>query len=314
MILALGPMAGYTDAPFRSIVASLGANYTVSEMVSAMGLLHARADFEPYKHLLAIGKNENNLHAQIFGSKPYYMAEACRKISDMGVFSGIDINMGCSVKKIVNNGEGSALMKNPKLASEVVNACAKSTALPISVKMRIGWNHENINAVEFAQTMQDSGANLLSVHGRTREQMYSGTADWDTIALVKQKVDIPVIANGDIVDASSAKDIIEHTKADGIMIARAAIGNPWIFANVGAFLYNKSYTEPSNKEKCLLLKSHIYAISDFYGENRVIKIARSQIAHYFNRIGKSKHYRVALCQVKDISELIKLVEDYYEEV
>lgn len=314
MILALGPMAGYTDAPFRNIVAEMGANYTVSEMVSAMGLLNARKSFEPYTHLLAKGEKENNLHAQIFGAKPYYMAEACRRIADMGVFSGIDINMGCPMKKIVGNGEGSALMKTPELAAELVSLCTKASPLPISIKMRIGWDRDNINAVDFAKRMQDSGASLLSVHGRTREQMYAGKADWDTIAKVKQAVKIPVIANGDVVDLDSAKAIINHTDADGIMIARAAIGNPWIFARISSFLYNKIYREASNVEKAALVKNHIKAIADFYGESKVHVIGRSQLAHYFSFSNNSKKYRVALSTAKCLNQLMELVDEFYEEI
>lgn len=311
MILSLGPMAGYTDAPFRDIIASMGANHTVSEMVSAVGLMHAKANINVYNHLLAHGKIENNLYAQIFGNNPLYMAEACRKIADMGCFCGIDINMGCPVKKIVNNGEGSALMQTPKLAGEIVKAMVKSSPLPVSVKMRIGWDSEHINALSFAKVLADNGASLISIHGRTREQMYSGNANWDIIADVKSNINIPVIANGDIVDAESAKAILTKTNADGIMIARASIGNPWVFAKIKAFLYNEEYIEPNMSQKGDLVLKHIDAIVDFYGVDRAVKIARSQMAHYFCNNSSAKQARVALYSIQNIEELKQLVNSYF---
>ncbi len=313
MILALGPMAGYTDAPFRKICTTLGANLTITEMVSAMGLLHAPKSGEPYRHLLHTNPNEKNVYAQIFGSDPLVCLQAANIIADMGFFSAIDINMGCPVKKIVGNGEGSALMKNPAQAAKIVETLAKGCILPVSVKMRIGWDADHINAVEFARVLEQSGASLITVHGRTREQFYSGTANWDVIAEVKQAVNIPVIANGDIVNLDSAKAIIERTKCDGIMVGRASMGNPWIFQEIDCFYHNKTFISPTAAERKAMIIEHFQSVVDFVGEHKGLAEAKSQLVHYFFGKVHAGAARRSLNQAGSMEDVLALIDQFFDE-
>lgn len=321
MILALGPMAGYTDAPFREICTSLGANLTITEMVSAMGLLHAPKSGEPYQHLLAVSPNEKNVYAQLFGSDPLVCLQAANRIAEMGFFSAIDINMGCPVKKIVGNGEGSALLKNPLQAAKIVETLARGCILPVTVKMRIGWDAMHINAVDFAKMLESSGASLITVHGRTREQFYSGQANWDVIAAVKQAVKIPVIANGDVVDLASAKAIIEKTGCNGIMIGRAAMGNPWIFAEL--FSYYNSHNEensknraifvpPGSEERKRLMLQHLDSLLAFMGEGKGISLAKSQLVQYFAGKERASKARSSLNAASSVEEVKELIEVFFE--
>ena len=311
MILALGPMAGFTNAPFRKICMEMGATHTITEMVSAMGLLHAPKNKEPYKHLLYVNENETNAAAQIFGSNPLVMAQAAKVIADLGCFSYIDINMGCPVKKIVGNGEGSALMKNPVLAGKIVESVAKAQPLPVSVKMRIGWDSEHINAVEFAKVLAQSGASMLAVHGRTREQFYAGAANWQAIAQVKQAVNIPVIANGDVVDTVSAQAILDTTRCDGIMLARATMGNPWIFAALSAHFAGKVYTEPSLATRKQTMLAHFEALLAFEGEHKGLAEAKSQLVHYFTGSKNASQARAMLNTAQSEMEVLHLIEEFF---
>lgn len=314
MILALGPMAGYTDAPFRDICSSLGANLTITEMVSAMGLLHAPKSGEPYQHLLAVNSNEKNVYAQLFGSDPLVCLQAANHIAEMGFFSAIDINMGCPVKKIVSNGEGSALLKNPTQAAKIVETLARGCILPVTVKMRIGWDALHINAVNFAKMLENSGASLITVHGRTREQFYAGKANWDIIAEVKQAVKIPVIANGDVVDLASGKAIIEHTACDGIMVGRAAMGNPWIFAELAAYYNGKgeSFVPPSAEERKALMFSHLDSLLAFMGEGKGVALAKSQLVQYFAGKERASKARSSLNAAGSVAEIKELIEVFFE--
>ena len=226
--VALGPMAGVTDLPFRRLCMEMGCGLLYTEMVSAKALSYHNKNTEP---ILETEDGEHPLAVQLFGSEPELLADMAKKLEE-GPYDIIDLNMGCPVPKVVNNHEGSALMKDPILAGKVIEAMAKAVKKPVTVKIRRGWDESSVNAVEIARIAQESGAAAVAVHGRTRQQYYSGKADWEIIRQVKEAVKIPVIGNGDITDASSAKKMMEETGCDGIMVARAAMGNPWIFSEL----------------------------------------------------------------------------------
>ena len=238
-ILALAPMAGITDWPMRTLCCEMGCNYTTTEMVSAMGYLTAPDSLHVYRHLLAVNKEEPSPAVQIFGHRADLMARAAAKLSDLGKFSAIDINMGCPAHKVNSSGSGSALLKNLPLCAEIISSVRKSTNLPVTVKMRLGWDDESLCAIELAHIAEDCGADMLTVHGRTRMQQYSGKADWQAIAQVKQSVKIPVLLNGDIVSAQSALDALSMSGCDGIAIGRGALGRPFLFAQISAALAGK---------------------------------------------------------------------------
>ena len=226
--LILAPMAGVTDLPFRLLCKEQGAALLCMEMVSAKAILYKNRNTE---ELLTIDKRENPVSLQLFGSDPDIMSEIAKQIEDRP-FDILDINMGCPVPKVVNNGDGSALMKNPKLAGEIIEKTARAIKKPVTVKIRKGFDEEHVNAVEMAHIAQESGAAAVAVHGRTRSQFYSGKADWDIIRQVKEAVSIPVIGNGDILTAADVIAMQKQTGCDGFMIARGAEGNPWIFAQI----------------------------------------------------------------------------------
>ena len=237
-------MAGITDQVFRRLCFEQGCDCATTEMVSAQGFLTAPKDRNAYRFLLARFPEEGALAVQIFGSEPLFMAQAAERLTDSGLFTSIDINMGCPAQKVVGGQSGSALMKDPPLAGRIVEAVKRATLLPVTVKMRLGWDEEHKNAVEFARVLEQAGADLITVHGRTRMQQYAGKAEWEAIAAVKQAVSIPVIANGDIVDGESALKALQATRCDGLAIGRGALGNPWIFAEIKAAMQGLPYTPP----------------------------------------------------------------------
>ena len=261
--IALAPMAGVTDLPFRLLCKEQGCGLMYTEMVSAKALLYKNRNTKP---LLETRPEEEPVAVQLFGSDPEIMSEMALQLEE-GPYAIIDVNMGCPVPKIVNNGEGSALMKDPLLAAKIIETTAAATPLKVSVKFRKGWDHDHVNAVEFARMCEESGAAYVTVHGRTRSDFYAGTADWDIIAQVKQAVKIPVIGNGDVVDAASALRLFEQTGCDGIMVGRGAQGNPWIFKRILHYLKTgELLPEPTAQERVEKALRHSQMLIAYKGE------------------------------------------------
>lgn len=278
--LYLAPMAGITDQVFRRLCFEQGCDRATTEMVSAQGYLTAPPDRNAYRFLLARFPEEGPLATQVFGSEPLFMARAAAKLTDLGLFSSIDINMGCPAQKVVGGQSGSALMKDPPLAAEIVRQVKRATPLPVTVKMRLGWDDAHKNAVDFAKALEDAGADLLTVHGRTRAQQYAGKADWEMIAQVKQAVSIPVIANGDITDGQSALNALRVTGCDGLAIGRAALGNPWIFAEIKATLGGKPYTPPPFSQVIDTAMRQAREMAAWKGERSALLEMRKHFAWY----------------------------------
>lgn len=275
--LCLAPMAGIADRAFRELCIHYGAGYTVTEMVSAKGFTMGD---KKSRELLVLGENENPAAAQIFGDDPEIMSQAAKKCLAFKP-KIIDINMGCPAPKIAMNGGGASLMKKPELAGEIIKAVSEAVDIPVTVKIRKGWDDDNVNAVELAQIAEKNGAAAVTVHGRTRMQMYSGTVDYDIIAKVKQAVSIPVIGNGDIKDEQSATIMLEKTNCDAIMIGRGALGNPWIFQKLNAYLGEcRVLPDASINEKMVVMLKHIQKIIDYKGEYTAMREARHHAAYY----------------------------------
>ena len=296
----LAPLAGITDAPTRRLCKEQGAALVFTEMVSGKGLWYG--DKNTGK-LLQTYEEEQPVGVQIFGHEPDVMAFTAREIDKLPC-ALIDINMGCPVPKIVKNGEGSALLKTPDLIYDVVSAVVKNTSKPVTVKIRIGWDDESINCVEVAHAISAAGASAISVHGRTREQYYSGKADWSKIAAVKRAVDIPVAGNGDVVDAKSAMAMMEQTGCDFVMIGRGALGNPWIFKEVLAAWQGEELPEPPTKEeKKLMMVRHLQDLADLKGEYAAVREMRKHVGWYLKGVHGAAAFRGKVNQITDITEL-----------
>lgn len=299
----LAPMAGIADRAFRELCINYGAGYTVTEMVSSKGLTMGD---KKSKELLTLGEIENPAGAQIFGDDPEIMAQAAKKCLEFHP-DIIDINMGCPAPKIAMNGGGASLMKNPKLAGEIVKAVSDAVDIPVTVKIRKGWDDESITAVELAQIAEKNGASAITVHGRTRMQMYSGKVDYDIIAKVKKAVDIPVIANGDITDEQSAAIMLEKTNADAIMIGRGALGNPWIFRRINAYLSEcRVLPDVSINEKMAVMLNHIQKIIEYKGEYTAMREARHHAAYYTKGIRGGAALRKEISTFEHFEQLEEL--------
>lgn len=304
--LILAPMAGVTDLPFRLLCKEQGADLVCMEMVSAKGILYKNKNTEL---LLQVEEKERPASLQLFGSDPKIVSEMAKQIEERN-FDILDINMGCPVPKVVNNGEGSALMKTPLLAGQIIEATVKAIKKPVTVKIRKGFDDNHVNAVEMAHIAQESGAAAVAVHGRTREQYYSGKADWDIIRQVKEAVSIPVIGNGDVVDAESAAALVKQTGCDGIMIGRAAQGNPWIFSQIKHWQETGEYpSRPPIEEVVKMVLRHARMQVDFKGEYTGIREMRKHAAWYMSGYKNSARLRGRIHEVESIEELEALFEE-----
>ncbi len=305
--LCLGPMAGYSDRAMRVICHRAGAEYAVSEMVSAKAICYRDRKTAP---LARIGEDEGPVAVQIFGSDPVFMAEAAKMIED-GFAGGvrpiaIDINMGCPVHKIVSNQEGSALMKNPPLAEKIVSAVCSAVSLPVSVKIRAGWDEEHKNAPEVARACEAGGASLLTVHGRTRAQMYAGEADCSIIEAVVQAVGIPVVGNGDVRSIDRCRQLYE-IGCRGVMVARGAVGDPFVFSRLRAALDGKEYREPTLKEKLAVAAEQVRLAAAEKGEGVAVREARKQLAAYLHGRRGASSLRLAINGAQTIAEIDELL-------
>ena len=304
--LILAPMAGVTDLPFRLLCSRQGAGMCCMEMVSAKAILYQNKNTES---LLEIHPEEGMLSLQLFGSDPKILSEMAKKIEDRP-FAVLDINMGCPVPKVVNNGEGSALMKNPQLVEQIVSAVVKAVDKPVTVKIRKGFDEAHVNAVEIAKIAEAAGAAAVAVHGRTREQYYAGTADWDIIAKVKEAVSIPVIGNGDVTDGASAAALLEQTGCDGVMVGRAARGNPWIFSRIAAWLEDGTILpRPDIEEVKQTILYHAQLQLTTKGEYTAIREMRKHVSWYTSGYPNSARLRQVVNQTESFEELCALVEE-----
>lgn len=303
--LILAPMAGVTDLPFRMLCKEQGCGLLYTEMVSAKAILYKNRNT---KELLKVREEERPIAVQLFGSDPDIVSDMAAQIED-GPYDIIDINMGCPVPKVVNNGEGSALMKNPKLVEAILSSMVKKLKKPVTVKFRKGFDDDHVNAVEIAKIAESCGVSAVAVHGRTREQYYSGKADWNIIRQVKEAVKIPVIGNGDIWKPEDAKRMMEDTGCDGLMIARGAQGNPWLFGRINHYLNTgELLPEPDREEICRMIMHHARLQTELKGEILGMKEMRKHIAWYTAGLPHSAGIRRACNQVETLPELAALLQ------
>ncbi len=304
----LAPMAGVTDLPFRLLCKEQGVGLICMEMVSAKAIYYNNKNTED---LMAIHPDETPVSLQLFGSDADIIAEMAKRIEERP-FAILDINMGCPVPKVVNNGEGSALMKNPKLVEEILTKLVKAIHKPVTVKIRKGFNDNNVNAVEIARIAESCGVAAVAVHGRTREQYYSGKADWDIIAAVKSAVKIPVIGNGDVVDAYSAKALVEQTGCDGVMIGRAAQGNPWIFKEVVNYLETGFIPpKPTPEQVKETVIRHAKLQLEYKGEYTGVREMRKHLSWYTAGYPNSARFRQMINSMESMDQLIASVEEIF---
>ena len=303
--LALGPMAGVTDWAFRTVCAEMGANITVTEMVSSRALV-----YKDKKSAALLKKTPVGIcGAQIFGNDPAIMAQGAQLALEISGCDFLDINMGCPMPKIANSGDGCGLMRTPELAGQIVEAVKKAVDVPVTVKCRLGWDKGSVNVLDFAKRMQDSGADLITVHGRTRSQLYSGIADWDTIRKVKQELSVPVIANGDIVSGETAVKCKKWTGADGVMIGRATFGDPWIFAEAAAALRGEQIPQrPALAQRVdVAVRQFELAFQD-KGEKIACLEARKHFAWYLRGVSHAAYYKVQISSISTMEDIYRIAD------
>ena len=304
--LFLAPMAGVTDWAFRTVCAGLGADVTVTEMVSSRALV-----YRDQKSAKLLRKNEGSIcGAQIFGNDPAIMAEAAVLALEISGCDFIDINMGCPMPKIANSGDGCGLMRTPELAGEILAAVKKAVNVPVTVKCRLGWDKGSINVLDFTKRMEDNGAALVAVHGRTRSQLYTGVADWDTIHKVKQQLSIPVIANGDITDGEAARRCLKRTEADGLMIGRSVFGDPWVFEEVRTTLKGEEYPgRPVLKDRIKVALEQFRLSEQDHGEHIACLEARKHFAWYLRGVSHSSFYKKEITSLSKMEDIYRVAKD-----
>ncbi len=325
--LFAAPLAGVSDYTFRCLSRRFGAEYTTCEMVSAKALCYEQKSHKPITDsrvrtapLAAVMREEYPMAVQLFGAEPSFMAEAAALL-ESGEYRGacgeippvaIDINMGCPMAKIVSNGEGAALMRDPKRAEEIIKAVRSAVKLPVTVKIRAGWDAKSRNAVEFAKQLEAAGAEMICVHGRTREQMYAPRADWSVIAAVKEAVKIPVVGNGDIFSAEDALRMVRETGCDGVMIARGAEGNPWIFRAIRCAMDGEDYIPPTVQERFAVATEHARALVARKGERQGIAEARKHMAWYLTGVRGAAQARDAVMRADTLADLQRIFSELEE--
>ena len=302
----LAPMAGVTDWAYRTVCAELGAGVTVTEMVSSRALV-----YQDQKSRKLLRKNEGSIcGAQIFGNDPEIMAEAARLALEISGCDFIDINMGCPMPKIANSGDGCGLMRTPELAGKIVNAVTKAVDVPVTVKCCLGWDKGNINVLDFTKRMEDNGAALVAVHGRTRSMLYSGVADWDMITKVKNQLSIPVIANGDITGGETAVKCLKRTGADGIMVGRSVFGDPWVFEEIQAALAGQEYAgRPILKDRIAVAVRQFQLSEQDHGEHIACLEARKHFAWYLRGVRNASFYKREISSLSTMEDIYRVTKE-----
>jgi len=309
----LAPMAGITDWPFRLLCYEQGCDLATTEMVSAMGYLCAPKDQPATASLIQRHPDEPRLIVQIFGKEADLMARAAQELAALERFEGIDVNMGCPAHKVACSGEGSGLMRTPENAEKILRAVCKASPLPVSVKMRLGWDDQHINVVEMARMAEDCGVCEIAVHGRTRMQQYSGTADWDYVRRVKEAVRVPVIGNGDIFTGDDAILRISESGVDGVMIARGALGNPWIFREIKTRLAGEPWTPPSIDERMALAIRHYDMLLGWKTQRVAVNEMRKHVGWYVSGMRGAAQLRGTINQIDDPEQVKAMLLEFAEQ-
>lgn len=306
-VIGLAPMAGITDWPMRVLCYEMGANYACTEMVSAMGYMCAKRDNLAYRLLLEVAPQEGNTACQLFGRDPVVMGEAAARVTELRRFTSIDLNMGCPARKITASGEGSALLKTPELAYKLMESVKRNTFLPVTLKTRLGYDQDSMNAPALVSAAQSLGLQWVCIHGRTREQQYGGQADYRAIAAIKERAQIPILANGDVFAPGGAVRILQETGADGLMIGRGAMGNPWLFRGAKEALSGLLPTATSLSERMETAIRHAEMMAAFKGEALGMVEMRKHVGHYVSGVRGAALMRRTLQQTKTLAELTTLL-------
>ncbi len=308
MPVLLAPMSGVTDMPFRRLVKRQGAGLVISEMIASQAMIrHTRQTMK----MIEKSAEEHPMALQLAGYEPEVMAEAARLNEDLGA-AIIDINMGCPVKKVVNGHAGSSLMRDELLAAKIIEATVKAVKIPVTLKMRTGWDDNNRNAPRLAKIAEECGIRMITIHGRTRCQLYNGRADWGFIAQVKETVTIPVIGNGDVISIDDAVTLLDQSKADGVMIGRGCYGRPWFINQVGHYLKTKQrLPDPTLQEQHQIVRHHVEDMLIHYGESTGVKIARKHVGWYSKGLHGSTDFRVAINQADTPTAMASLIDNFY---